>query len=156
MNNFWEERQDLIDRYIRGEMSSQECSDFESSLPHDKELQEQLEFSKIVKQSISSRSAKLEKMSQWEKSDVPFNGTSISDSSWKDKFRPYRWAASVVVMLSVGIFAINMLVNHLFEDNNSTIPTIEEVGRDSYKQVQSDSVCSDSINTVNDSIIYLK
>lgn len=157
MNNFCENRQDLIDRYLKGEMSSQECSDFESLLSQDKLLQEQLDFSKLVKQSISSRSAKLEKISLWENASISQTTPSIIDSFRKHKLWSYRWVASVAIILSIGVFAINLLVNNLFlEDKDVKSPMKEEINKDSINKISADSICKDSVRTANDTIAYQK
>lgn len=157
MNDFCEKRQDLIDRYLKGEMSNQECSDFESSLSQDKQLEEQLKFSKIVKESVSSRSAKLEKMSMWENVGIPQSTPSVLDSFRKYKLWKYRWVASVAIILSLGVFAINMLVENLFiEENGNSSPMREEINNDSYNKISADTVNTDSVRIVNDTIIYQK
>ena len=49
------EYQDKIDRYILGEMSAEERTDFEKQVAQNAELQELLEFTKNVNTAIKSR-----------------------------------------------------------------------------------------------------
>ena len=53
------EYQDKIDRYILGEMSAEERTDFEKQVAQNAELQELLEFTKNVNTAIKSRNEKL-------------------------------------------------------------------------------------------------
>ena len=109
--NFNEDKQDQIDRYLKGEMSEQECSIFEQTLIDDKILNDQFVYSKLVKEVISSRSAKLEKISQWENLALQNNSVSLLDTMRAHRLWPYRWVASILLVFSLGIFGINYLLD---------------------------------------------
>ena len=57
--------QDLIDRYVRGEMSVEEKASFEKHILEDDELRKQLEYTMKVSEAIKDRSEKLEKIRRW-------------------------------------------------------------------------------------------
>ena len=56
--------QDKIDDYVLGRMSVEERADFEKEVDQDEEKREQLEFTRNVKNAISSRQDKLAKMAK--------------------------------------------------------------------------------------------
>lgn len=62
-----EQRQDQIDRYIRGEMTAEECKRFERLLDENAALREEYEFTKQVQEALKRRSARLRLMEQWNK-----------------------------------------------------------------------------------------
>lgn len=62
MNNDY---QDKIDRYLLGKMSEAEALDFEKDLRNDKDLNEQFEFTKNVKDVIVARSKRLTQINEW-------------------------------------------------------------------------------------------
>ena len=60
-----ETKQDLIDRYLRGEMNAEEKSAFESQLAVDAELREQYDFTAKTIEALKSRKDKLKSISRW-------------------------------------------------------------------------------------------
>ena len=62
MNNDY---QDKIDRYLLGKMSEAEALDFEKDIINNKELNEQFEFTKNVKEVIVARSKRLARINEW-------------------------------------------------------------------------------------------
>lgn len=62
MNNDY---QDKIDRYLLGKMSEAEALDFEKDIINNKELNEQFEFTKNVKEVIVARSKRLARINGW-------------------------------------------------------------------------------------------
>lgn len=99
-----EDYQDIIDRYLRGEMTPQETEDFEKKASADAELREQLEFTRLAVSAIGSRESKMRKIKQWESED-------------KSKMR--YWisgiAAAVVILLAGGTYSILMRNNQVQE-----------------------------------------
>ena len=73
------EYQDKIDRYILGEMSAEERTDFEKQVAQDAELQELLEFTKNVNTAIKSRNEKLAKMKEWEEPVSVYRATGTEE-----------------------------------------------------------------------------
>lgn len=62
MNN---EYQDKIDRYLLGKMSETESLDFEKDIINNKNLKEQFEFTKNVKEAIVGRKRRLAQIKEW-------------------------------------------------------------------------------------------
>ena len=155
--NFNEDKQDQIDRYLKGEMSEQECSIFEQTLIDDKILNDQFVYSKLVKEVISSRSAKLEKISQWENLALQNTSVSLLVTMRAHRLWPYRWVASILLVFSLGIFGINYLLDVLYnvDDVNQSEPTYNK-NIAPQDNSQSDSIVIDSLTVTPDSIIYKK
>ena len=155
--NFNEDKQDQIDRYLKGEMSEQECSIFEQTLVDDKTLNEQFVYSKLVQEVISSRSAKLEKISKWENMAIQNNSSSLMNTMRDHRLWPYRWVASILLVFSLGIFGINYLLDVLYnvDDVNQSEPTYNK-NIAPQDNSQSDSIVIDSLTVTPDSIIYKK
>lgn len=59
-------KQELIDRYIRGEMTADERLAFEKQLTEDEELYEMHKYTAKVSKAVKDRNEKLEKIKQWE------------------------------------------------------------------------------------------
>ena len=155
--NFNDDKQDQIDRYLKGEMSEQECSIFEQTLVDDKTLNEQFVYSKLVQEVISSRSAKLEKISKWENMAIQNNSSSFMNTMRAHRLWPYRWVASILLVFSLGIFGINYLLDVLYnvDDVNQSEPTYNK-NIAPQDNSQSDSIVIDSLTVTPDSIIYKK
>ena len=138
-------------------MSEQECSIFEQTLIDDKILNDQFVYSKLVKEVISSRSAKLEKISQWENLALQNNSVSLLDTMRAHRLWPYRWVASILLVFSLGIFGINYLLDVLYnvDDVNQSEPTYNK-NIAPQDNSQSDSIVIDSLTVTPDSIIYKK
>ena len=155
--NFNEDKQDQIDRYLKGEMSEQECSIFEQTLVDDKTLNEQFVYSKLVQEVISSRSAKLEKISKWENMAIQNNSSSLMNTMRAHRLWPYRWVASILLVFSLGIFGINYLLDVLYnvDDVNQSEPTYNK-NIAPQDNSQSDSIVIDSLTGTPESIIYKK
>ena len=60
-----EERQDMIDRYIRGEMNDREKAAFETQLAADAELKDQFDFTVTTVAALRSRREKLKRIEEW-------------------------------------------------------------------------------------------
>ena len=65
---------DEIDRYLRGEMSTEESNAFEKELATNQELRARLHIVEDVKEGLHRRAEKLEKIQSWKETEV--NGQS--------------------------------------------------------------------------------
>lgn len=92
-----EEYQDIIDRYLRGEMTPQETESFEKEVSTDATLREQLEFTRTAASAIGSHESKMRKIKQWEKED-----------KGKQRYWISGIAAAVVILLAGGTYTIIM------------------------------------------------
>lgn len=72
------EFQDRIDDYLLNRMSDEERKSFETDMVKDKELKEQLTFTKAVMEAIESRNEKLAAMEEW-KDDYVWTGEGVAD-----------------------------------------------------------------------------
>lgn len=101
-NNF----QDRIDEYLlHGDAMSEEAkAQFLKEIEEDAEKKEQYEFTKSVKQAVTSRGEKLKAMAEFQK-EMKRGNRNV-----------WLWALSVAAVLVVGFFT----VNSLFEANSPT------------------------------------
>lgn len=60
------EDQDRIDNYLLNRMSGEERQAFERDMEQDKELREQVEFTKDIQTALKSRNEKLARMQEWQ------------------------------------------------------------------------------------------
>ena len=125
MNN---EYQDRIDRYLLGKMSETESLDFENSLTTDKDLKEQYEFTKNVKEAIAGRSRRLARIKEWKEAyeanvsseeegrsmgrgaDNSRNSNTGIKSIPRDSSTRYLyWLSGIAAILVVGFFIVSPL-----------------------------------------------
>ncbi len=99
-----EDYQDIIDRYLRGEMTPQEAKDFEKKASADAELREQLEFTRLAVSAIGSRESKMRKIKQWE-----------SEDKGKMRYWISGIAAAMVILIAGGTYSILMRNNQVQE-----------------------------------------
>lgn len=101
-NNF----QDRIDEYLlHGDAMSEEAkAQFLKEIEEDAEKKEQYEFTKSVKQAVTSRGEKLKAMAEFQK-EMKRGNRNV-----------WLWVLSVAAVLVVGFFT----VNSLFEANSPT------------------------------------
>lgn len=55
----------LIDRYVMGRMSTEECREFEERMKEDKNLMDEVELTRMIKESLERRSENEEKIAGW-------------------------------------------------------------------------------------------
>ena len=72
MNNDY---QDRIDQYLLGKMSEAEALDFEKDIRNDKDLKEQFEFTKNVKEAVVGRNRRLAQIKEWKEAYEAKNNT---------------------------------------------------------------------------------
>jgi len=78
MNNDY---QDRIDQYLLGKMSDTEALDFEKDIRNDKDLKEQFEFTKNVKEAVVGRNRRLAQIKEWKEAYEAKNKT-------EEEYRP--------------------------------------------------------------------
>lgn len=98
-----EQKQDQIDRYIRGEMNPEECKCFERLLDEDVELREKYEFTKQMREALKSRSAKLRLMEQWNEESEQYSGGTVAGHS-RRRILSVAGGFLLIAVLIIGIF----------------------------------------------------
>ncbi len=114
------EYQDKTDRYILGEMSAEERTEFEKQVAQDAELQEQLEFTQNVNTAIKSRNEKLAKMEEWEDPVSVYRTTGTEDccseplcgkpAEPSGSKKIWLWIPSIVAIAAIFVFGYFLIV----------------------------------------------
>lgn len=117
--------QDRIDEYILGRMSDEKKAQFEAEVNQDESKKEQLEFTKNVKEAISSREDKMAKLKMMQRmydrehqqvaASVRATGTDNYQYSHapqnveekKPSKRIWRWTSGIAAVLVIGLFVVN-------------------------------------------------
>jgi len=126
MNNDY---QDKIDRYLLGKMSEAELLDFEKDIINDKDLKEQFEFTKNVKEVIAGRNRRLTLINEWKEAYEAKNNTEEdnrpSESGDEYSIKPNKeikleprnktrrylyWVSGIAAIFIVGFFMISPIV----------------------------------------------
>ena len=108
-----ERNYELIDKYLRKEMSPEESLNFEQEALNNPELRKEIELTYRIKRSLTDRKQKLHKTAQWER---------------KKKYSIVRYATaitSVAAMLVVGFFLTKPVIENAASDNLVASTTIE-------------------------------
>lgn len=133
------EYQDIIDNYIQGKLTAEELDAFEKTMASNKEIFDQVIYTKNIKRLISSREDKLNKMRLWaeegKQKDVidvaaqkiltGTHGEPIDDNikqiitEKNKKGRVLFWVSGIAAILVLGFFVINPMS---FEDNKQSLP----------------------------------
>lgn len=87
------EFQDRIDDYLLNRMSDEERKSFETDMVNDKELKEQLTFTKAVMEAIKSRNEKLAAMEEW-KDDCVWTGGGVTATEYLSTDSGYVYYAA--------------------------------------------------------------
>lgn len=103
---------ELIDKYLRKEMSPEESLNFEQVALNNPKLRKEIELTYRIKRSLIDRKQKLRKTAQWER---------------KKRFSIVRYATitSVAAMLVVGFFLTKPVIENTSSDNLVASATIE-------------------------------
>ncbi len=121
-----QEYQDRIDKYLLGQMSETESLDFEKDIINDKDLREQFEFTKKVKEAIVGRNRRLAQIKEWKEAyeaknkfvDDEFRPTGsgydysirpqteIELKPQSSKRRYLYWISGIAAIFIVGFFLI--------------------------------------------------
>lgn len=123
MNNDY---QDKIDRYLLGKMSEAESLDFEKDIINNKDLKEQFEFTKNVKEVIAARSKRLAQINEWKEAYEAKNNTEgeyrPTGSGYEYSIKPkaeiklepristrryWYWISGIAAIFVVGFFVIS-------------------------------------------------
>lgn len=99
-----EQRQDQIDRYVRGEMTTEESRRFEEALAKDADLRADYDFTKQVQETLKNRKMKLDLMKQWDQEEKDEETVSMTA----------RHRHRVAFRLAGGIFLVAALVTGVF------------------------------------------
>lgn len=111
------EYQDHIDDFLLGKMSDEERQAFEEEVKSDKELQEQLEFTKDVQHVMKSRNEKLAKIKEWENNQTRKNGIKATSAiKHKSRLRIIYWLSGIAAIFIGGVF---VFTTYRLPDNNS-------------------------------------
>ncbi|MBR5169849.1 MAG: hypothetical protein IKW85_04715 [Muribaculaceae bacterium] len=103
--------QDKIDRYLLGQMSSEEREAFEREIQQDAELKDQVEFTRNMQAAIKSRGKKLDKMALW---DLEADETREHHITGRAKPRWVKllyWTSGIAAILIAGIIFNTMIVH---------------------------------------------
>lgn len=97
-----EQKQDQIDRYVRGEMTGEERQRFESELMQDAELRKEYEFIRQVQDTLKDRKEKVQLMAQWDEEEK----YDMKTAALYRRRRAFRIAGGLllVAVLIVGFF----------------------------------------------------
>ncbi len=155
--------QDRIDDYILGRMSGEEKAQFEAEINEDSTKREQFEFTKKVKDAISSREEKLSRMRQMQRRysqahvRVRANGTdgcccpapAPENIEQKPQRRVWRWWVSgIAAVLIIGLLVVSPSIYDSFFADDMPAMIMRGDGNEIF--VADSCVVSDSI--INDTI----
>lgn len=150
------EYQEKIDNYVQDRMSENEIKDFEQELSKNKELLDQLKYTKAVKQSVISREEKMAKLRKWESEDniqepvkLPATSNESSEKPIYERRILWYWISGIAAILVVGFFIVSPL-NMFYGESEGPVKfqKNEDSGKPnpSFEQInECDSIESDSI-----------
>lgn len=149
------EYQEKIDNYVQGKMSENEKKDFEKELTINKELLDQLEYTKAVKKTVISREEKMAKLRAWESEDNTQKSVILPAASTEfihKKRKLWYWLSGIAAVLVVGFFIVSPL-NMFYDESDGPVKfqKNEDSGKPnpSFEQInECDSIDSDSIFNV--------
>lgn len=138
------EDQDRIDNYLLNRMSGEERQTFERDMEQDKELREQVEFTKDIQTALKSRNEKLARMQKWQEemdeeakraygyratgSDCHYSpkpameSQTDSISSSRKKRHLIYWVAGIAAIFIIGLFVLPIVTVY------ESAPVPEEYG----------------------------
>ena len=117
--------QDRIDEYLLGRMTDEEKAQFEAEVNQDESKKEQLEFTKNVKEAISSREDKMAKLKimqrmydrEHQQVAASMRATGTDDCQYPhapqyiEKKKPSKgiwvWASGIAAVLVIGLLVVN-------------------------------------------------
>ena len=138
-----EKFQDRIDNYLLNRMDAAEKTEFLREVEQDEEKEEQLEFTKSVKDSICSREEKLQALAQFQRQ--------YEEERERSKKKIWLWAPGVAAVLVVGFFAIKPLLDYDPSPENIRSPMDQIRGGDEvFYPDSTDSAMNDTIKYYNE------
>lgn len=102
---------ELIDKYLRKEMSAEECLNFEQEALNNHELRKEIELTYRIKRSLTDRQRKLYKTAHWE-------------NKKKYKLAIFAAVTSIAAMLVVGSFLTKSMPEASFNSNPIGLATV--------------------------------
>lgn len=118
---------ELIDKYLRKEMSPKESLNFEQEALNNPTLRKEVELTYRIKRSLTDRQQKLHKTAQWEN---------------KKKYRRARYVAisSIAAMLALGIFLTKPVIDN--ESSNNLIASTTTESPEILKEKSGEAIVS--------------
>lgn len=104
--------QDRIDRYLLGQMSSEECQAFEREMQEDAELKNQVEFTRNLQTAITSRGKKLDKIALWEHEAEESPVQEVSAKAKPQWLKLLYWSSGIAAVLIAGIIFTTLTGRH--------------------------------------------
>ena len=96
--------QERIDRYLLGQMSSEEREAMERDMEADAELKDQVEFTRKLQAAITSRGKKLDKMALWEHdAEESPEQEDVSGKTRPQWLKLLYWSSGIAAVLVVGL-----------------------------------------------------
>ena len=105
-----QEYQDKIDKYLLGQMSEAESLNFEKEIAEDKDLKEQYEFTKTVKEAISGRNRRLAQIKEWKEAYADKKASEVELKSRIMKRRYLYLVSGIAAIFIVGFFLFTPIV----------------------------------------------
>lgn len=109
------EYQDKIDEYLLGRMTPEEGAEFEEKTHQNLELNEQLEFTRLLKDELKSKEKKRRLMHQWEQENA------LQQNFKKVRSRIRVWISGMAAILIIGLVIGNAIV--FTHSTNTAFPT---------------------------------
>ena len=104
--------QDRIDRYLLGQMSSEERLAFERDMQDDVELKDQVEFTRKLQAAVTSRGKKLDKIALWEQEAEESREQDTSAKVTPQWLKLLYWSSGIAAVLVVGIIFTTLMGHH--------------------------------------------
>ena len=167
--------QDRIDEYILGRMSDEEKAQFEAEVNQDESKKEQLEFTRNVKDAISSREDKMAKLKMMQRMydrehqqvAASMRATGTDDCQYssapqyieekKPSKRIWWWASGIAAVLVIGLFVVNPFGSDTLQTPSGFSPSFKGRPNDMIRGEENDvfdmetPILNDSIK--NDTIL---
>lgn len=137
-----EKFQDRIDDYLLNRMGDAEKAAFLQDVELDEEKKEQLEFTRIVRESICSREEKLRVLTQFKQQYKH----QVSPLPVQLKKKTWLWISGIAAVLVVGYFAITPMFKYELAPSNRSMPTEHMRGGDDvFSTAPADSMDNDTV-----------
>ena len=176
--------QDRIDEYLLGKMTEEDKAKFEAEVKQDELKREQLEFTRNVKDAISSREDKMAKLKlmqrmydrEYQLVAASMRPTDTDDCQYppapqyaaekKSSKRIWWWASGIAAVLVIGLFVVNPFGSDTLQTPSGFSPSFKgnpnEMIRgeendvfDMELPIQNDSIKNDTIPS-RDTVIVIK
>ena len=101
----YKDNQDRVDAYLRGEMSQEERTKFESDLKTDVTLHDDFIFTKAISEAISDRKRKLDLMARWDAEEK----LSLKLLHRRKMVRKWAIGISAIACIAIGFFSVQLV-----------------------------------------------